>query len=89
MTDQEESLGQSLVRNVDKQKFDELGDSCSFFWRSLVRKDELEKRRIGSTAGKMLLVDEPQTKDNPHVRIDDETGRDEPLDFSAAGWGAI
>ena len=89
MTEHEGSLGQSLVRNVDKQKFDELCDSCSFFWKSLVRKDELEKRRIGSDAGKMLLVDEPQTNDNPHVRIDDETGRDEPLDSSAAGWDAI
>jgi len=89
VTDQEESLGQSLVRNVDKQKFDEVCDSCSFFWRSLVRKDELEKGRIGSTAGKMLLVDEPQTNDNPHVRIDDETGRDEAIDPSAAGWDAI
>ena len=89
MTDQEESLGQSLVRNVGKQKFDELCDSCSFFWRSLVRKDELEKRRIGSAVGKMLLVVEPKTNESLHVRIDDETGRDEAIDPSAAGWDAI
>ena len=89
MTDQEESLVQSLVRNVDKQKFDELCDSCSFFLKSLVRKDELEKRRIGSAVGKMLLVVEPKTNDNRHVRIDDETGRDERLDPSAGGGGAL